>query len=150
MSAEESLSLFKNIPEIAEKLKLMQELGLEYLTLGQKFNTLSGGELQRLKLVSHLARKDPHHTLYILDEPSAGLHFHDIKKLMMILYRLIKAGNSILMVEHNLEMIQKADHLLELGPGGGPAGGNLIFQGPPEKIPPSTATGRALALQPNP
>jgi len=134
MSVEDACSFFRNIPQIHEKLVLMEELGLEYLTLGQHFSTLSGGEIQRLKLVANLTHKHNEQTFYIMDEPSAGLHFQDVKKLAKILHRLADAGHSIIMVEHNLDLLQQADHLIELGPGGGPAGGQLIFEGTPKQL----------------
>lgn len=129
LSVAEALILFANHPTLAPKLQLMQELGLDYLTLGQSFHTLSGGEVQRLRLVADLAKPSLAPTLYLLDEPSAGLHFQDINKLIKILHRLIDQGHSIWMIEHHLDMLKQADWLLELGPGGGPQGGHLIFEG---------------------
>lgn len=149
LSVEEALQLFKNIPDIGGKLHLMKELGLDYLTLGQNFTTLSGGEIQRLKLVADLVVKNPEPTLYILDEPSAGLHFQDTKKLIKILHQLADAGHSVFVVEHNLDIVQQADWILELGPEGGPRGGNLIFEGTPEKLfKAKTPTGEALRSLP--
>lgn len=134
LSAQDAYQLFENIPSIAPKLQLMQELGLEYLTLGQPFNTLSSGEIQRLRLVADLGQKSLEPTLYILDEPSAGLHFHDIAKLLKILHRLIDAGHSIIAVEHHLDILRQADWLIEMGPGSGPLGGKVIFEGPLAKM----------------
>ncbi|MFT4553840.1 MAG: excinuclease ABC subunit A [Chlamydiales bacterium] len=146
MSVEVAFKKFQNIPEIASRLLLMEELGLEYLALGQNFTTLSGGEIQRLKLVSELARKTHETTLYILDEPSSGLHYHDIEKLVKILHRLVEKGHSVLFVEHQLDILRQADWLIELGPGGGPKGGQLIFEGKPAQLKrKSTPTGQALA-----
>lgn len=146
MSVEVALEKFQNIPEIASRLVLMEELGLEYLVLGQNFTTLSGGEIQRLKLVSELARKTYETTLYILDEPSSGLHYNDIEKLVKILHRLVEKGHSVLFVEHQLDFLQQADWLIELGPEGGPKGGQLIFEGKPSQLKrKSTPTGRALS-----
>ena len=116
LSVDEAKALFQDIPTLASPLKLMQELGLGYLTLGQPFNTLSGGEVQRLKLVSDLTTKTPLTTLYIMDEPSAGLHFEDIHKLIAILHRLVDKGHSILVIEHHLDLLQQCDWLMSLAP----------------------------------
>lgn len=129
LSVEEAVKFFRYIPSLYSSLELMQELGLGYLTLGQPFHTLSGGEIQRLKLVANLITKTQEPTLYILDEPSAGLHFEDIQKLTTILHRLVDKGHSIFVIEHHLGLLQQADWLIELGPGGGPEGGKLIFEG---------------------
>lgn len=146
LSAEEALHLFRYIPVIADKLQLMNELGLDYLTLGQSFNTLSSGEIQRMRLVADISIKSLEPTLYILDEPSAGLHFQDIEKLVQILHRLVDKKHSVFVVEHHLDMLRQADWLIELGPGGGPKGGYLIFEGSPEKIlSANTPTGRVLS-----
>ncbi len=134
LTAVEAGDFFQNMPAISRKLKLMNDLGLGYLTLGQRFDTLSSGEIQRLKLIADLAAEEPQKTLYILDEPSSGLHHHDVSKLIKILRRLVSAGHSVFVIEHNLDILVQADWLLELGPWGGPLGGKLVFQGPPEKI----------------
>lgn len=145
LSVDEAVKVFRYIPSLSFTLELMQELGLGYLTLGQPSHTLSGGEIQRLRLVSDLLTKSSEPTLYILDEPSAGLHFEDIEKLLIILHRLIEAGHSIIMIEHHLDLLMQADWLIELGPGGGPNGGKLIFEGTPKKLAASlTPTGKAL------
>lgn len=145
LSIDEACKFFRHIPSLAPSLELMQELGLGYLTLGQSFHTLSGGEIQRLKLVADLITKMQEPTLYILDEPSAGLHFEDIQKLLAILHRLVDKGHSIFMIEHHLNMLQQADWLIELGPGGGPHGGKLIFEGTSSQLAKSsTPTGKAL------
>ena len=145
LSVEEAVSFFRYIPSLAPTLELMQELGLGYLTLGQSFHTLSGGEVQRLKLVADLIAKTQDPTLYILDEPSAGLHFEDIQKLMIILHRLVDKGHSIFVIEHHLALLQQADWLIELGPGGGPQGGKIIFEGTPQQLAKtSTPTGKVL------
>jgi excinuclease ABC subunit A len=145
MSVEEIFGYFENVPEIADRLELMKDLGLEYLQLGQSFATLSGGEMQRLKLVAELAKKSYEPTLYILDEPAVGLHFSDVEKLIMILHRLVDKGHSVLCVEHNLDFLKQCDWLIELGPVGGPGGGNLLFEGAPTKmIGGATPTGRFL------
>lgn len=134
LSIDEAVEFFRYIPTLFPTLELMQELGLGYLTLGQSFHTLSGGEIQRLKLVSDLIVKTQETTLYILDEPSAGLHFEDIQKLMAILHRLVDKGHSIFVIEHHLDLLRQADWLIELGPGGGPEGGKLIFEGTPKQL----------------
>jgi excinuclease ABC subunit A len=144
-SIDEALQFFRHIPTLTPTLELMQELGLGYLKLGQSFHTLSGGEIQRLKLVSDLINKNQETTLYILDEPSAGLHFEDIAKLTKILHRLVDKGHSVFVIEHHLDLLQQADWLIELGPGGGPQGGQLIFEGTPQQlVKADTPTGRAL------
>lgn len=145
LSVEEAYEVFKYIPSIADKLLLLKDLGLEYLTLGQPFNTLSGGEIQRLRLVADLASVSLEPTLYILDEPSSGLHFQDISKLVQILHRLIDQGHSVFVVEHHLSILQQADWLIELGPGGGPQGGLVIFEGTVDQIKDvHTPTGKVL------
>ncbi|WP_068470164.1 excinuclease ABC subunit UvrA [Candidatus Protochlamydia phocaeensis] len=146
LSAQEAYQVFRYIPAMAPALEMMTELGLDYLTLGQPFNTLSGGEIQRLKLVADLAEKNLEPTLYILDEPSAGLHVQDLEKLLKILHRLVDKGHSIFMIEHHLDLLQQADWLIELGPGGGPQGGRLIFEGAPSKLSKApTPTGKVFA-----
>lgn len=123
----------------------MQKLGLGYMTLGQPSRSLSGGEIQRLKLTADLSAKIQEPTLYILDEPSAGLHFEDIEKLLAILHRLVDKGHSIFVIEHHLKMLQQADWLIELGPGGGPNGGKIIFEGTAKQLAKAdTPTGCAL------
>jgi excinuclease ABC subunit A len=145
MSVDEAAHFFRYIPSLSAPLELMQELGLGYLTLGQPFHTLSGGEIQRLKLVADLMSKTQEPTLYILDEPSAGLHFEDIQKLLAILHRLVDKGHSIFVIEHHLGLLQQADWLIELGPVGGPQGGHLIFEGTPSQLAKAkTPTGQAL------
>jgi excinuclease ABC subunit A len=145
LSVEEAAKAFRYIPSISGPLELMQELGLGYLTLGQHFNTLSGGEVQRLRLVTDLFSKSNETTLYILDEPSSGLHFEDLHYLLAILHRLVDEGHSIIIIEHHLDMISQCDWLIELGPGGGPEGGKLIFEGTPSQlVKASTPTGLVL------
>ncbi len=147
LSVEKALEQFRNIPELANILTLMQELGLDYLTLGQSFTTLSGGEIQRLKLIAELARTALRPTLYVMDEPCVGLHFSDVAKLAKILHRLVDGGHSVIVVEHNLMLLRQCDWLIELGPEGGPLGGSVIFQGSPDKLAKSdTPTGQVLAL----
>lgn len=145
LSAEDALAVFAYFPEVARRLQLMVELGLAYLCLGQSFTTLSGGEMQRLKLISELARKQTKPTLYIMDEPCVGLHFSDVAKLAAILNRLVDAGHSVIVVDHNLELVNECDWIIELGPEGGPKGGKVIFEGTPEKLlKAKTATGQCL------
>lgn len=129
LSVEEAAKVFSPIPALSSKLELIRDLGLDYLTLGQAFNTLSSGEIQRLRLAADLADPSLLPTLYILDEPSSGLHFQDIRKLVAILHRLVEKGHSIFIIEHHLDILRQADWLVELGPGAGPKGGQLIFEG---------------------
>lgn len=145
MSVDEAAIFFRHIPQLHPQLALMQELGLGYLTLGQPFHTLSGGEIQRLRLIADLMTKTTETTLYLLDEPSAGLHFEDIEKLLMILHRLVDKGHSIMLIEHHLGLLKQADWLIELGPGAGPSGGKLIFEGTASQLEKSsTPTGNVL------
>ena len=134
MTVEESLEFFKNIPAIANKFNLLNDVGLGYLHLGQSATTLSGGEAQRIKLATELSKKDTGNTLYILDEPTTGLHFSDVKKLLKILYRLRDMGNTIIIIEHNLDVISAADWIVDLGPEGGNNGGQIVAYGTPDEI----------------
>jgi len=134
MTVEEARGFFENIPAIKNKLNLLYEVGLDYIHLGQPATTLSGGEAQRIKLASELSKKATGKTLYILDEPTTGLHFADIKKLLFVLNRLVDSGNTIVIIEHNLDIIKNADHIIDLGPDGGEKGGELIFSGRPSEI----------------
>lgn len=134
MTAEEALAFFKNIPTLAEKLKIINEVGLSYIELGQPAPTLSGGEAQRVKLATELMRKATGKTLYILDEPTTGLHFDDIAKLMKVLHRLVDMGNSILVIEHNIDIIKNADWIIDMGPEGGRNGGTIVAEGTPNDI----------------
>jgi excinuclease ABC subunit A len=147
LSVREALVLFKHIPRIMEKLTTLEAVGLGYLALGQSATTLSGGEAQRLKLSLELSKRQQGETLYILDEPTTGLHWTDIQRLMDLLFRLRDAGNTIVIIEHNLDVIHLADWLVDLGPGGGKAGGSLVYAGPRSGIGDCKAslTGRALA-----
>jgi excinuclease ABC subunit A len=146
MTVREAMQLFRNIPRIMEKLETLNAVGLGYLTLGQSATTLSGGEAQRLKLSLELSKRQQGQTLYILDEPTTGLHWADIQNLMDLLFKLRDAGNTIIVIEHNLDVINLADWLIDLGPGGGSAGGELIYAGPRNGIEaePRSLTGRAL------
>ncbi|MEM7391729.1 MAG: excinuclease ABC subunit UvrA, partial [Verrucomicrobiota bacterium] len=147
MTINESLEFFKDIPGIERKIKTLADVGLGYLQLGQPATTLSGGEAQRVKLASELSKKATGRTLYILDEPTTGLHFADIHKLLEVLMRLRDGGNSLIIIEHNLDVIKSADYIVDLGPEGGTGGGKIIAQGSPEKIAanPDSHTGRFLA-----
>ncbi len=134
MSVEEALSFFENIPYIKRKLKTLSQVGLDYIKLGQSSTTLSGGEAQRIKLTRELSKRSTGNTIYLLDEPTTGLHFHDVKKLIEVLNNLVDKGNSIIVIEHNLEVIKNADYIIDLGPEGGDLGGRIIATGTPEEI----------------
>ncbi len=134
MSVEEALLLFSNIPAIRNKLETLSAVGLDYIKLGQSSTTLSGGEAQRIKLTRELAKKGTGKTIYLLDEPTTGLHFHDVKKLIAVLDELVEKGNTVVVIEHNLDIIKSADHLIDLGPEGGDAGGEVIATGTPEEV----------------
>lgn len=134
MTVEEAVVFFKPIPSIYRKLKTLNEVGLGYITLGQQATTLSGGEAQRVKISEELAKRDTGQTLYILDEPTTGLHFEDIKQLVAVLDRLVEKGNTVIVIEHNMDMIKVADHIIDLGPDGGKRGGQIVFKGTPEKL----------------
>lgn len=134
MTMNQAVEFFENIPKILIKLKTMQDVGLGYLTLGQSSTTISGGEAQRVKLATELSKKDTGKTLYILDEPTTGLHFEDVNVLLGVLNRLIDKGNTVIIIEHNMEVIKVADHIIDLGPEGGDAGGEIVCSGTPEEI----------------
>lgn len=134
MTVSEGREFFENYPEIHDKLKVLEEVGLGYIQLGQSATTLSGGEAQRIKLAAELARRATGDTLYILDEPTTGLHFDDIKKLLSVLNRLVDAGNTVIVIEHNMDVIKTADWIIDLGPEGGDEGGRVIVTGPPEEV----------------
>jgi excinuclease ABC subunit A len=146
MSVEENLQLFKNIPYIRKKLEVLSQVGLGYIKLGQSSTTLSGGEAQRIKLTRELSKKSTGKTLYLLDEPTTGLHFHDVKKLIMVLNHLVDKGNTVAVIEHNLEVIKSADYIIDLGPDGGEQGGEIVAEGTPERITksPKSYTGKIL------
>ena len=135
------------MPPIANKLRTLQEVGLGYIELGQSATTLSGGEAQRVKLARELSKRGTGRTLYILDEPTTGLHFDDVKKLLDVLGKLVDQGNTVLVIEHNLDVIRTADHVIDLGPEGGDAGGRIVAQGTPEEVArtPGSHTGVFLA-----
>ena len=134
MTVEEALSFFENIPNIKPKIQALYDVGLGYIKLGQPATTLSGGEAQRVKLATELSRKETGKTMYILDEPTTGLHMYDVKKLISILDRLVENGNSVLVIEHNLDVIKCADHIIDIGPEGGDEGGTIVATGTPEQI----------------
>jgi excinuclease ABC subunit A len=134
MTVEDALSFFDQIPAIKKKLQTLYDVGLGYITLGQSATTLSGGEAQRIKLAKELSKRSTGKTLFILDEPTTGLHFHDIELLLKVLHRLKEQGNTIIVIEHNLDVIKTADWIIDLGPEGGSQGGQLIANGSPEKV----------------
>jgi excinuclease ABC subunit A len=147
MSCEEALGFFSNQPSIARHLQTLVDVGLGYIRLGQPAPTLSGGEAQRVKLSSELSRRSTGHTFYVLDEPTTGLHFHDVRKLLDVLSRLVDQGNTVVVIEHNLDVIKTADWIIDLGPEGGERGGLVIAEGTPEQlaVDPDSATGTELA-----
>jgi excinuclease ABC subunit A len=134
------------VPAVRDKLQTLAKVGLGYIKVGQQATTLSGGEAQRIKLAKELSRKATGKTLYILDEPTTGLHFHDVAKLLEVLHELVEQGNTVVVIEHNLEVIKTADWILDLGPEGGDGGGELVASGPPEDIArePRSYTGQFL------
>src|SRR5207302_5047806 len=147
MDVQEALEHFANVPKIAAMLQTLHDVGLDYLKLGQASPTLSGGEAQRIKLARELVKRGTGRTLYILDEPTTGLHFDDVKKLLGVLHRLTDLGNSVIIIEHNLDVVRSADWLIDLGPEGGEHGGQVVAQGTPEQVARSkkSYTGQALA-----
>lgn len=146
LTVEDAWAFFKDVPTIARKLETLLDVGLSYIRLGQSATTLSGGEAQRVKLAQELSRRDTGRTLYILDEPTTGLHFADIALLLTVLQRLRDAGNTIVVIEHNLDVIKTADWLIDMGPEGGAGGGRVVAVGTPEEVAASAAsfTGRYL------
>ena len=134
MTINQACEFFENVPDILRKIKTIQDVGLGYIKLGQPSTTLSGGESQRIKLAAELSKKDTGKTLYILDEPTTGLHFEDIRILMEVLRRLVDRGNTVLVIEHNLDVIRQADHIIDMGPEGGRGGGTILSTGTPEEV----------------
>jgi excinuclease ABC subunit A len=134
MTVEEGVEFFAAVPAVRDKLQALQGVGLGYIKVGQQATTLSGGEAQRVKLAKELSRRATGRTLYILDEPTTGLHFEDVRKLLEVLQELVESGNTVLVIEHNLEVIKTADWIIDLGPEGGEGGGEIIATGTPEDV----------------
>jgi excinuclease ABC subunit A len=134
MTIEDAQETFKAVPPIRDKMAMLCEVGLGYIKVGQQATTLSGGEAQRVKLAKELARRSTGQTLYILDEPTTGLHFEDVRKLLEVLHRLVEGGNSVVVIEHNLDVIKTADWVIDLGPEGGVKGGEIVAEGTPEAV----------------
>ncbi|MCU0788304.1 MAG: excinuclease ABC subunit UvrA, partial [Verrucomicrobia bacterium] len=147
MTVDEAVTFFRAVPQIHDPCLVLAEVGLGYIRLGQQATTLSGGEAQRVKLAAELGRKSTGRTLYLLDEPTTGLHFHDVAKLLEVLFKLRVYGNTLIVIEHNLDVIKTADWVIDLGPEGGEGGGRIVAQGPPEVIAAcaDSHTGRYLA-----
>jgi excinuclease ABC subunit A len=146
LTVEEGLEVLGTVPAVRTRLDVLREVGLDYLRLGQPGTTLSGGEAQRVKLARELARRATGRTLYVLDEPTTGLHFDDVRRLLEVLGRLVDAGNTVLLIEHNLDVVKSADHVIDLGPEGGADGGAVVVAGTPEEVAACDAshTGRVL------
>jgi len=134
MSIEDAVVFFENTPQILRKIASLNDVGLGYITLGQASNTLSGGEAQRVKLATELSKKDTGNTFYILDEPTTGLHFEDVKVLLDVIQKLVEKGNTVLIIEHNLDVVKVADWVIDMGPEGGKKGGEILCEGTPELI----------------
>lgn len=154
MTINQAVEFFEKIPSIYRKIHTLQRVGMGYVKLGQASTTLSGGESQRVKLAAELARKDTGRTLYVLDEPTTGLHFEDIRVLLKVLNTLVDKGNTVIVIEHNMDVIKVADHIIDLGPFGGREGGRIIAAGTPEDVAqvPESFTGQCLSsvLYPEP
>lgn len=134
MTVNRAVDFFSNVPSIYHKIKTIQDVGLGYIRLGQPSTTLSGGEAQRVKLATELARRDTGKTLYILDEPTTGLHFEDVRVLLDVLDKLVNKGNTVIVIEHNMDVIKMADYIIDLGKEGGKEGGEIVFSGTPEQL----------------
>ncbi|ABC22552.1 excinuclease ABC subunit UvrA [Rhodospirillum rubrum] len=148
MTIEEAGDFFKAVPAVRDKMEMLQQVGLDYIRLGQQATTLSGGEAQRVKLAKELSRRATGRTLYILDEPTTGLHFEDVRKLMEVLQALVDTGNTVVVIEHNLEVIKTADHIIDMGPEGGSGGGRVVAQGTPEEVAANPASHTGSYLKP--
>ena len=148
MTVEEALHFFEHVPSIRRKMETLYDVGLSYIRLGQPSTTLSGGEAQRIKLAAELSKRSTGKTIYILDEPTTGLHFADVHKLTEILHRLSSDGNTVIVIEHNLDVIKTADYIIDIGPEGGERGGTVIAQGTPEEVAknPVSYTGRYIDM----
>ena len=134
MTVEDAQEFFRAVPSIREKMDALMRVGLGYIKVGQQATTLSGGEAQRVKLSKELSKRSTGRTLYILDEPTTGLHFEDVRKLLEVLHELVDQGNSVVVIEHNLDVIKTADHLIDIGPEGGDGGGRIVAEGTPEEV----------------
>ena len=143
---EEALPFFENVPSIRRKIETLNDVGLSYVKLGQPSTELSGGEAQRIKLATELSRRSTGKTIYILDEPTTGLHFADVQKLVEILQKLTEGGNTVVVIEHNLDVIKTADYIIDIGPEGGDGGGTVIAKGTPEEVAanPASYTGKYI------
>ena len=148
MTVNQAVEFFENVPVILKKIKVLQEIGLGYLKLGQPSSTLSGGENQRVKLATELVRKDTSNTLFLLDEPTTGLHFEDIRVLLSVINRLVDKGNTVVVIEHNLDIIKCADYIIDMGPEGGIGGGHIVAEGTPEEIASDPQSVTGVYLQP--
>ncbi len=146
MTVDEAASFFKAVPAVRDKMEVLQRVGLGYIKVGQQATTLSGGEAQRVKLAKELSKRATGRTIYILDEPTTGLHFHDVAKLLEVLHELVDSGNTVVVIEHNLEVIKTADWIIDLGPEGGDGGGEIVASGTPEEVAaePRSYTGQYL------
>ena len=134
MTINQAVDFFESTPKIAQKINTLKDVGLGYIKLGQQSTTLSGGEAQRIKLASELSKKNTGKTFYILDEPTTGLHFEDVKVLLSVINKIVDLGNTVLIIEHNLDVVKVADHIIDIGPEGGQNGGSVVCNGSPEKI----------------
>ena len=148
MTVEEGLEFFKDLPRIERKLRTLYDVGLGYIKIGQPATTLSGGEAQRVKLATELSRRPTGKTVYILDEPTTGLHIADVHRLIEVLQKLVDTGNTVIVIEHNLDLIKTADHIIDLGPEGGDKGGTVIAEGTPEQVAetPGSYTGEYIRM----
>jgi excinuclease ABC subunit A len=147
MTVEHAVEFFENIPVIKRKVQTLSDVGLGYIRLGQSSTTISGGEAQRVKLATELSKKDTGKTFYILDEPTTGLHFEDIRILMDVLQKLVDRGNTVLIIEHNMDVIKLADYIIDMGPEGGDKGGQVIVEGTPEKVAKNKKSHTAVFLR---